>query len=302
MVKLSYDDEEEFWSLNRLMSYNADISIAMSIRNLGKTYSAVKMLKERVKQGANVCFSRWNDSELKLAVAEVFDGEKVGKNPAENTWVKEIINPSVYKVTNVQSGGSFYFLSVKMAYKHKGLDIKNLKFWVWDEFLPEFYENITHRNELNIKFNSLYTTLRRNNQDFRVILLSNSISWFNPLFAQWGIMPFPIGEIRTFTQKSKIKLHDDYIMPEIRIVMENVKPTKKQVERVIRDEVMKGKSSAIIEYLNNTTKDNFTLYEKCPDMSIPLHQADWVYLGVCYTFRIHNDILYWVEGKTRDSF
>ena len=87
-----------------------------------------------------------------------------------------------------------------------------------------------------------------------------------------------------------------------RIVMESVKPTKKQVERVIRDEIMKGTSSKIIDYLNNVTHDNFTLYEKCPDPSIPLHPADWVYLGKTYTFRICNDTLYWIESKPRDSY
>ena len=97
-------------------------------------------------------------------------------------------------------------------------------------------------------------------------------------------------------------MHEGFKLPEIRVVMESVLPTKKQIERVIRDEIMKGSASKIVDYLNNVTKDNFTLYEKCPDLSIPLHPADWVYLGKTYTFRIYKDTLYWLESKPRDSY
>ena len=302
MVKIKYNDDDEFWKADKLLSYDADIMIAMSIRNLGKTYSAMQLIKNKVSKGYACCWSRWSDGETKLAMSEFFDGEDIGKNSDKNVWVKETLNSSAYKITHVESGGTLYFLSVKMAYKHKGLDIASLKYWVWDEFLPEFYENQTHKNELNLKFNSLYTTLRRNNPNFRVLLLSNNISWFNALYEQWGISPFPSGEIRTFIQKSNVKLHEGFKLPEIRVVMESVLPTKKQIERVIRDEIMKGSASKIIDYLNNVTRDNFTLYEKCPDLSIPLHPADWVYLGKTYTFRIYKDTLYWIESKPRDCY
>jgi len=282
-MKTNHPDTEEFYSLRQLISTNRDISISMSIRNLGKSYSAEKMLKKHTDKGKNVCWSRWDAGELSVAINEIFGTER----SYNDEWKKyNIEHTSGCFFENKDNGSCWYFIPVKEANKFKGTDIPNFTWWVYDEFIPEFYQYKTRKSEEALKWNSLHTTLRRNNKNFRSLLMSNCITWFNGFTYQWDIEPFPIGEIRFFNQGT--------------VAFENVLPTKAMIERIKQEELLKGKASDLNSYLDNITKDNMSLIAKCPNLTIALHNADWYLDGIPYTFRIYDGLIYWIESKVRD--
>ena len=298
--KIKYDESAEYWTANNLLSYSRPISIAMSIRNLGKTYSMVKIVKKCVSEGNNCAWSRWDDEELNTAINDIFPLEEVyTKDNPSGEWGKTVINKSCVFFTHIKSGGKLYFFSIKMAHKHKGTDIPNFVWWVYDEFIPEFYENETRRVTEFAKWQSMYVTLKRNNQNFKAVLLSNCLSWFNGYFDGWGIVPFPSGNIGLFEQSARININNKVETIKSEVVMENVKPTERQIQRIILDEVIRGNSD-IEGYLNNMTRDNQTLIEQCPNMNIPLYNAEWYFIKRCYSFREYGGLLYWIEVQPRN--
>lgn len=282
---VNHPETEEFYSLQRLISTNREISVAMSIRNLGKSYSAEKMIRKHLDKGNNVCWSRWDAGELSVAINEIFGTERNYQDEYKKYKI-EHTNGCFFE--NIETGSQCYFIPVKEANKFKGTDIPNFSWWVYDEFIPEFYDIKTRKVEEADKWNSLHTTLKRNNKNFRSLLMSNCITWFNGYTYQWDINPFPAGEIRFFNKGT--------------VAFENIKPTKAMIERIRHEEELKGKASNLEAYLQNMTKDNMSLIAKCPDLSVSLFNTDFYLDGIPYSFRIHDGFMYWIEGKERDSY
>lgn len=290
------EEWEEYWVADELLSYDGDVSIASSIRALGKSYDVMGLLINRIEtKNLNCAWSRWDRDELKIAEKE-FERRIDMDNYSRYALTKN--SGSVYENTN--TGTSMTFTTVKDAVKYKGIDIPKLSYWAYDEFLPEFYKTITRRRDEFSFWSSLYTTLRRDNRKFKAILISNCISWFNGYFDAWGIEPFPSGQIKRFPQHfCDEELGIDITM---NVVMENIKPTKAMINRVIQDEVLKGKSKGeIMEYLSNRTKDIRTFVEKCPDREAPISSTQWLLNGKYYSYRTYNGLLYFFEHGLREG-
>jgi hypothetical protein len=281
-------ENELYYSLNDLLSYNAEISIAFSIRDLGKSYSAMMLLDNTIATGRSAVWSRWDRDQTLLSMKEYLDFSK---------YEFKIISPSkgikVLQPVNEELG-SIYFIPVKDAAKAKGID-QDFKYWVYDEFLPEFYLNRVQKEEEYDKWASLYTTLKRDTEDFRAILMSNCISWFNGYFRAWGIRPFPAGQIKRFTQKA--------FGYSTNVVMHNVKPSPLALDRVIRHEVAKGKSEdEITRYIENATQDKGFFLGKCPDLNTPLHPVLFFHHGQYYGFREYEGYIYFCKTKYREDY
>ena len=294
-VNMQHEDDE-FYVLNELLSHDPDVGIAQSIRNLGKSYDGLDLCIDRIEmKNQNCAWSRWDREELKVAEAE-FE-RKVNMDEYKRFALTKS-SGSIYE--NQTTGKSITFTAVKDYTKYKGIDIPDLRYWIYDEFLPEKYQTITRKRDEFPAWSSLYTTLRRNNKKFTALLISNCISWFNGYFDAWGILPFPSGQIKRYPQQ--------YIDPELgievkrTIVMDNVKPTKAMIKRVVADEVLKGKTNEEIQaYLNNATKDITSFVEKCPDKSIPLSKHQWLMNDHYYSYRIYDGLMYFCEHAKRDG-
>lgn len=281
-------ETDVYYSLNDLLSYNADISIAFSIRDLGKSFSAMTLQDNTIETGRSCVWSRWDRDQTLLSMKEYLD-----------------FTPNEYKVISPSTGikilepknddlGSVYFIPVKDAAKAKGID-QDFKYWIYDEFLPEFYLNRVQKEEEYNKWSSLYTTLKRDTPDFRAILMSNCISWFNGYFRAWDIRPFPAGQIKRFTQKAYGYSTD--------VVMHNVKPSKAALDRVIRHEVAKGKNEDEIKrYIENATQDKGFFLGKCPDLNVPLHPILFFHHDQYYGFREYDGHIYFCKTKYRSDF
>lgn len=281
-------ETDVYYSLNDLLSYNADISIAFSIRDLGKSFSAMTLQDNTIETGRSCVWSRWDRDQTLLSMKEYLD-----------------FTPNEYKVISPSTGikilepknddlGSVYFIPVKDAAKAKGID-QDFKYWIYDEFLPEFYLNRVQKEEEYNKWSSLYTTLKRDTPDFRAILMSNCISWFNGYFRAWDIRPFPAGQIKRFTQKAYGYSTD--------VVMHNVKPSKAALDRVIRHEVAKGKNEDEIKrYIENATQDKGFFLGRCPDLNVPLHPILFFHHDQYYGFREYAGHIYFCKTKYRSDF
>lgn len=278
------------YTADEVLSYNAKITTIMSIRSLGKSYDMMKRLLNVSLSGKNVAWSRWDADQTKTSLAEF---KAFAENTKNVTLSSETVAKGITWLTpkDMENVGSILFVPVKDAAKAKGID-RVFKWWVYDEFIPEFYTNRTQKETEYEKWQSLYTTLRRNNSDFRAVLMGNRISWFNDYFTHWGVRPFPSGEIRRF-KRSVFGYESD-------IVVEHVKPSPEALERIIKFEVEKGRTEEeILDYLENATQDKDFFIGKCPDLNTPL---EWIQLysrGSYYGWREYDGHIYFTPIKPR---
>lgn len=293
----THPDNESFYSWDRLLSHGADVSVSLSIRDLGKSYGAVQTtIKKALAQGFNCAILRWDLGEVKKMADDVFDWSEIhGKDNPEGVYFKTAVADHVFYYEHAVTRARLYFLSVKASNKNKGLDIKNLKWVFYDEFIPEIYDTQTRRLQEFDRFTSMYLTLVRDNRNMRVMLAANCITWFHGYFEAWNIRPFASGMII----KQKFEVEVDGIRRSFSIAVENVKPTRAMMERILKNEAVRGKRFTR-EYFENITGDNMGFIATCPRSDVPLFSAQWVFMGRYYSFRYHDGLYYWMETSKRD--
>lgn len=289
-------DSDLYYSLNDLLSYNAEISICQSIRDLGKSYSGMTLAYNTLRKGGNIVWSRWDRDETDLAIKEFVNyDQNIEWDQINVSRALKMLQPKTDK-----NLGKIWFVPVKDAGKIKGIDRK-IDYWIYDEFLPEFYSNRTRKEEEFAKWASLHTSLRRDYEPFRAILISNNISWFNGYFRAWGIRPFPAGQIRRYVNTVNYDLGDGNTKTYTSTVaFRNVRPSPLAINRVMRDEVAKGKNEAEIRrYLSNATQDKDYFIGTCPNLNAPLSSVLFFHHERYYAYRIYDNMVYFTEVRYR---
>ncbi len=283
------NENDEYYTLNRLLSYNADINICQSVRNLGKSYDAMKTARNALLAGKNVAWSRWDRDESDLATQELL-------NFLGDGWKLHTISRALKMAeSDDPAHGEIFFVPIKDAHKIKGIDVP-FSWWIYDEFLPEFYANQIRKEEEFSKWASLHTTLRRDNDDFRALLISNNITWFNGYFRAWDIRPFPSGQVKRFDRTVVMDIGGKPFCQKSSIAFHNVKPSNPAIRRILRDEVAKGKSKEeIYQYLSNATQDKDFFIGECPDKNQPLSNVQYYHRGDYYNFREYDGHIYFCK-------
>lgn len=293
-----HPDDEEYYSWDKLLSHGADVSIAMSVRDLGKSYGIMqRTIRKAADAGRNSVITRWEVAEAEKMAVDMFSDSDIysAKDTPDGQWSKVSVSTSVWYFERRDNHAQVWFMSVKASNKNKGADIKNLDWWFYDEFIPEQYDTQTRRIQEFDRFVSMYWTLIRNNTRFRVVMACNTITWFNGYFDAWNIRPFSPGMI----VKQHIHIAVDGIERTLTVAIENVKPTRRQLERILKNAAISGRKFKQ-DYFDNVTGDNMGFIASCPDMTEPLFSAQWLFMKRCYSFRYHNGLYYWCECARRN--
>lgn len=294
--KCVHPDDAPFYSWDKLLSHGADVSIAMSVRDLGKSYGIFRLLKKSAAKGRNSVVTRWEVGEIEKMSVDMFTDAEVydAKDNPDGLWTKVSVSKAVWFFERRDNHAQVWFMSVKASNKNKGADIKNLDWWFYDEFIPELYDTQTRRLKEFDRFVSMYWTLVRNNTRFRVVMACNTITWFNGYFEAWGIRPFGIGMI----MKQHIRIVIEGIERELTVAIENIRPTHAQLERIAKNAAIAGRKLRQ-DYFENVTDDNMGFIGQCPDMDEPLFSAQWLFMKRCYSFRYHDGLYWWCETARR---
>ena len=291
-----YPPSQEFGDLTPALSCEGDITIFMSIKDVGKSYPAMRLLKKCNLNGGNGVWLRWDISELATARDEFLRDE--------NYHVEKMGGQKHgYVVRNKKSGYVIYLIGVKYAQTYKGIDLPNLKWICYDEFIPEYYDTQTRKLVEFDRFMILLSALWRTNHP-RVIMICNTIDWFNSYFKAWGIVPFGAGLIRisTFDMSvmQKTEIGDITINRTFKIVCENMRPSAKMIERIMGSEGLRGDNNKMQRYIENYYKNQYTLIEKCPDMKLQLEPMQVFYNDKYYGYRVYKNVIYWCETGKRN--
>lgn len=294
-----FPPDDPYYSLDRLLSHEADISWCQSIRDVGKSYNMRMKCHKAISNGYSCVWLRWQRTELGTAMqawSKQFSDEYEDVTPKGNNIVYRIW-------VNRESGAYIVFGAVKDSVHVKDVQIPNLRWLVYDECVPEQYDVRTRRDVEFDKFTSIYMSFARESKQLRAVLMCNVIDWFNPFTQAWGIRPFEAGIIKVFIDDITVETDDGTKGTKLKIAFENIKPSRAMLDRVIELAKLRYTNSKDLQrYISNATAKDYGMIGSCPDMDIPLDRLQFRRGERYYSFRVHDGIYYFVETAKREGY
>ena len=188
-------NEIEWYNPNRLLSYNALMSIVLSPRGNGKSYSAKeRIIKNFLKDGSQAVYIR----RTKVEIDEV----------KLTYWNDISLNPKYQDLDFSVKGDIGYingkevvhFIPLSTSTNKKSASYPKVRLIVFDEYIiTKTTYNRYLKNEVNLLFD-LYETIARTRDNVRLLILSNAVSFVNPLFTFFDIVPNPNERFQVFKE------------------------------------------------------------------------------------------------------
>ena len=172
---------EKWYSPNRLLSHNAFINFVMSPRGNGKSYSAKKLIiKNYLKNGSQAVYTR----RTKVEIDEVKD----------TYWndIREEYPDLDFKVEGyigyINGDEVVHFIPLSTSTNKKSASYPKVKWIIFDEYIiTKTTYNRYLKNEMTLLLDLIETVGRDRN--IRVLIMANSVSFVNPLFSFFDIVP-----------------------------------------------------------------------------------------------------------------
>lgn len=269
------------------LSYNCDYTVLTSVRNVGKSYSAMSYALDLIHDGKTVLWERYNRDEFKISV---------------NAWLNfapdlELVKSGLKTLIDPISGGKLILIQTSTANNIKGYDDEYDRLPVLeikDEFLPIRYTNNTRFiSEFNESM-EIRKTFKRNGE-MRSLYLGNNLNWVNPYTVGWNMPIVENGQRIKVTDTFSLR-NDDYDLSAIRTILwHSIKPTQKMLSRIFKQEIASMNKADLSEYFDNAFYKEYQAIAKCPDLKTPLSNfelmSDGYYMGV----RIYDGKFYFAK-------
>lgn len=296
--KHDFPRDEPYYSLDRLLSFEADISMCQSIRDVGKSYNMRMKCDKAIRNGYSCVWLRWQRTELGTAIdswKQQFPEDYIDVTPKGNNIVYK-------KYQLIDSENYIIFGAVKDSVHIKDIQIPNLRWLVYDECVPEQYDIRTRRDIEFDKFTSIYMSFARVSKKMRAVLMCNVIDWFNPFTRGWNILPFEAGLIKVFIDDITIQTDEGSKTERLKIAVENIKPSEAMLNRVIAlAKIRYTNSKDLQKYIDSATAKDYTMIGVCPDLNVPLNDLQFRRGERYYSFRYYDGIYYFCEIKPREG-
>ena len=172
---------EKWYSPNRLLSHNAFINFVMSPRGNGKSYSAKKLIiKNYLKNGSQAVYTR----RTKVEIDEVKD----------TYWndIREEYPDLDFKIDGyigyINGDEVVHFIPLSTSTNKKSASYPKVNWIIFDEYIiTKTTYNRYLKNEMTLLLDLIETVGR--NRNIRVLIMANSVSFVNPLFSFFDIIP-----------------------------------------------------------------------------------------------------------------
>lgn len=188
--------------MQKLLSYNAPLSICIGGNSIGKTYGFTKQIIDDyfntggLFKGKQFGWIRRYDTELKKAAANFFDD--IVEHDEYPGYLFKTDSAAAYIAAKPKSEdekpkwdtiGHFFALSKQGNYK--GTAYPRVKRLVFDEYIRELKTPPGYLYDDIGKLMKLWKTVARKRSDCQLYLLSNAVDLVNPAFAWLGIVNEP---------------------------------------------------------------------------------------------------------------
>ncbi len=188
---MAYYDIEPIWQKN------CNFSLIYGMRSNGKTYGALKKcLEEYVKNGDAFAYVRrtQEDIQSKHGIATLFDsivGNGVVKELTNGKWDGVVYMNSCFYFSKTDENGlvvkdSEEFcraFAISQASHYKGNPYPNIHNVIFDEFISD----TRYLVDEFVRFMNLLSTIKRDKDKFRVLMLGNTVNIYNPYFIEMGL-------------------------------------------------------------------------------------------------------------------
>lgn len=186
----------KYWSIEPLWNTNATYCIAIGQRSNGKTYGCLKkaleLFAETGKQTAII--RRWQDDFKGKRGASLFsplDKDGVISDLFEDEYNAVVFKNMQWFLANIQEDGTtlvctkpFAFAFALTSAEHdKSSSYPDVQLIIFDEFLTRGYEL---PNEF-LLFQNTISTIVRDRDDVRIILLGNTVNQYSVYFDEMGL-------------------------------------------------------------------------------------------------------------------
>lgn len=173
------------------IDYESDSCIVCinTIRNVGKTTSALNWLESRISHNSKVAFIRNNEEQLKTFKQD-FNARYQGKFMISGNLVYSVIREEITDTENndmvVYKRGEHigYCGSISTYTKIKSIQAANIRYILMDEYNEA---DLTISN-IYVKWINMVKTLSRFNKVF-VLMLGNRDTPNNEFMVKWGVLP-----------------------------------------------------------------------------------------------------------------
>lgn len=191
----------KYWSPERAFSYNRYLTMVIGARNIGKTYGTKKALvKEFLKSGKQFLYVRRYETHLKHGTVSNFF-EKVKDEFPEHEFK---VRHGVFYIDGKVCGSA---LALSKWQQFKGSEFPNVYTIFMDEFLKEDDNSRYIPNEPKALLSLAESVFREkimNDENVRIICLSNLTTIANPYFIFFKITPDVTKRFNTFSHKKEI--------------------------------------------------------------------------------------------------
>ena len=182
--------------MDKTLSYNAPMTIAVGGNSIGKTYSfTYQGVKEFIKTGKQFGWIRRYAPELKKASSNFFDDliehdefpGYIFKTDKERGYIAK--KPRGNAKPDWQVCCHFFALSMQGSYK--GTAYPKIKRLIFDEYIREVKTPPGYLYDDIGKLMKLWKTVGRKRNDCQLYLISNAVDLVNPAFLWLGITDEP---------------------------------------------------------------------------------------------------------------
>lgn len=173
-----------WYSYDRMLSYNCFVNFVMSNRGSGKTYGCKdRMIKNFLTKGTQSVYVRRTQVEMDNVVSTFF-ADIIEKYP---DCKFDVIGDEGY--INGKLAIHFIPLSKSLQYKSKPFPL--VKEIYFDEYVIPIGATTRYLKNEMFLFHELIETIfrKRDDNDMRIVLMANAISYVNPFFSYYNIEP-----------------------------------------------------------------------------------------------------------------
>mgnify|MGYP001581713554 CR=1 FL=1 len=262
-----------YYSMDKLMSYNAVYSFVLGERGNGKTYQGKKkMINLFLKKGKQSIYVRRTQTEIDEVKDTLF-----------NDIAKDYpgINIEVKGYQGFIDGQCFcYFIALSTSSKKKSSSYPDVEFIFFDEYiLTKTGKNDYLKNEM-ILLNDLVETVFRT-RDAHVYICANAVSYVNPFFEFFEIEPQKGDDFITIKDEGDVLLC---------VEITDTQEYREMKKKTKFARLLKGSAYSSYAFDNNTLEDT-------NDFIVPNKPLGFNYYRGA--FRIGDRIIgVWSEGAT----
>lgn len=193
--KYSKTQETGYYSIMPLMKFQASYYVAYGERSNGKTFSSRReVLIDDIEKALNsgtehqfIYLRRRHAHVTRPKMIKLFEEDDEYAIEKLGDFIKFSTDYGFYIERDGEKKTIGYTMSVENAFLLKGIPYSKVKTVLFDEFLD--YEYMPDEVE---KFQHIISTISRDKQDLKIIMLGNTVSRFCPYFELLGINPSEI--------------------------------------------------------------------------------------------------------------